>query len=171
MLHILLMKPYISSVKVGRAFEELVLKSLSVNKFTLYRMGSAGDKGIDLIGHWQLHERRVNVIVQCKNENKKVNPTVIRDLISCTKQGEIGILATSQPFSKGFFERIKISLGTIQAMHSSSIALILTQINELDGNMQSFVANQKTFELLPRLSIARDLHSNTVSIQYNNADL
>lgn len=90
-----------SSVKIGTAYEILTLNTLSQRGFSLIRSGSAGDKGIDLLGHWQLNlTERVNVIVQCKNLNKKANPNVIRDLISCVN-GQIGILATTHPFSKG----------------------------------------------------------------------
>ena len=53
-----------SAVSRGLAYELLVLRVLKSYSFQLVHTGRAGDRGQDFFGHWQLPDRRVQVIGQ-----------------------------------------------------------------------------------------------------------
>ncbi|KAK4052824.1 hypothetical protein OIV83_002111 [Microbotryomycetes sp. JL201] len=94
-----------SNVARGTVYEHLIQQLLSEPPLSvqgLLRVGGAGDKGVDLRGWWtqrafdstsvarapQLssstvrrpQERRLPVVVQCKAENRKLGPQIIREL-------------------------------------------------------------------------------------------
>ena len=166
------MKRHLSTVAKGSQYELQVMQLLSHYSFNLIRVGSSGDKGIDLRGRWLLTKENhwVDVVVQCKNYKKPVGPCSLRELESVSKYA-IGVLSSPCDFTRGNKLTLRKFhfLGTIQAMHDSDRPLILTRIE--DGKLLSFRGNQSLFRTLPLLSISTDLHTKRIHIYYESHTL
>lgn len=76
-----------STVEVGTSYEYLCATTLECLGFSLSRTGGRSDKGIDLLGTWNLpskshskDEQTLHVVVQCKARKDTPNPMWIREL-------------------------------------------------------------------------------------------
>lgn len=96
-----------NAVQKGILYELKVLQILTNHNFTdLKRIGGANDRGIDLIGHYNSK----NIMVQCKNENKKTSTSHVRNLEgSLQNHDAIGILVTRLEFSRKAREYLQYS--------------------------------------------------------------
>ena len=113
-----------STVFRGTLHEYAVLDTLSRYKFSLYRTGGSDDKGIDLRGTWNL-DRSIPVIVQCKNEAKKIGPKYVRELLG-VKTSDLSILASTSTYTPQ----------AIQTMMTSSNPLCLSVFGQFeDGHL------------------------------------
>jgi Protein of unknown function (DUF2034) len=108
-----------STVFTGTYYEYSVLNALRRLGFSLTRTGGRGDFGIDLMGHWSLpspdtsspsDDRKIPVIVQCKNLARPPGPNLVRELEGAfpgapaalgLESSILGILATPLPATKG----------------------------------------------------------------------
>ncbi|UZJ55520.1 hypothetical protein CBS101457_004840 [Exobasidium rhododendri] len=110
-----------SSVDRGTRFENGTLHYLTRTfpSMQLLRTGGANDGGVDLLGWWHISTKsennapatsttaeRIRVVVQCKNEQKKLGPIHIRELrgvaarVMSNSDDGLVILASSNGFSK-----------------------------------------------------------------------
>jgi hypothetical protein len=116
--------PTSSTVDRGTRFENGTLQYLTktFSSMQLIRTGGANDGGVDLLGWWHINEQttsgtaaspttslspeRVRVVVQCKNEQKKLGPIHVRELrgvatrVMDSGSSGLAILASSNGFSK-----------------------------------------------------------------------
>lgn len=89
----------------------------------LNRSGSAGDEGIDLVGSWNIG-RRLDVVVQCKHFNKKVGPSIIREIDgtiahfgSYGSKDIIGVICGLSGFTEASWQRAASSKYPILLLH------------------------------------------------------
>lgn len=108
-----------SSFYIGTHYEYTTALSFMRLGFSLLRVGSKNDAGIDLIGHWVLApvSEPLPVIIQCKSRTISVSPSHIRELegsfrgIPPSWKGKpvLGLLVTTRKATKGTLEAISRS--------------------------------------------------------------
>lgn len=135
----------ISNVWKGTNFEYLSVEVLKPLKFELQRVGRADDRGIDLIGYWNLPfaPAKVKVLVQCKVSAPTA--AMMRELEGArpgapaefTGDDVISFLASTKPAKQG----------TREAMQRSRVPEGFIQIS-LDGTIQQFTWNAAADALL-----------------------
>ncbi|KAL2036621.1 hypothetical protein N7G274_010647 [Stereocaulon virgatum] len=88
-----------STVHVGTSYEYLCAHTLPRLGFkNIVRTGGRSDRGIDLLGHWQIPAsqfsasltRSIPVIVQCKALSRKPGPELIRELEGALSDPPVG---------------------------------------------------------------------------------
>lgn len=109
----------LSTFYVGTHYEYTTALSFMRLGFSLLRVGSKNDAGIDLIGHWVLAPVRepLPVIIQCKSRTTSVSPSHVRELegsfreIPPSWKGKpvLGLLVTTRKATKGTLETISRS--------------------------------------------------------------
>jgi hypothetical protein len=141
-----------STVFTGTYYEYTVLNALKRLGFELTRTGGRGDFGIDLMGHWSLptsisaplEDRKVPVIVQCKNLARPPGPNLVRELEGAfpgspaamgLESSILGILATPLPATKG----VRDGLGR------SRLPLAFLNVSLDDGHEQLGVGTIEQF--------------------------
>lgn len=114
-----------STVYVGTHYEYTVQSALRQLGISCKRVGAANDRGIDLIGAWQMPSRQdpIRVFVQCKNvAAKRAGPVLVRELegafrglpVGWNESDIMGLLVTTAPGSNQ----------TRQTMHRSSLPIV-----------------------------------------------
>lgn len=92
-----------SAVARGRAFEAAARKRLALLGMDLAAVGSAGDRGVDLVGTWSVAGRdAVPVVVQCKRLGRALAPRDVRELVGVVSDDArepIGVLVSHSPFT------------------------------------------------------------------------
>ncbi|KAI9298228.1 hypothetical protein K502DRAFT_280235, partial [Neoconidiobolus thromboides FSU 785] len=91
-----------SYVNQGSEFEYQTLKKLSNYNISSIQVGGKDDKGIDLRGYWNLVEKKLPIIVQCKNTKHKLGSKYVRELegvLINEKSQTIGMLVANSGFS------------------------------------------------------------------------
>lgn len=114
-----------STVYVGTLYEYRVMESLKAFGFRLHRSGKSNDKGIDLIGHWDLpgEPHQIKVLVQCKVP--RASPATIRELEGAPAgapsewqgEGVLALLASSKPLTRGVVDGVQRSPSPVGALH------------------------------------------------------
>lgn len=135
-----------STVYKGTLYEYTVLESLQSHAFKLYRTGGADDKGIDLRGTWQLPGNHLDVVVQCKNEAKKIGPKYIRELGGiCPPTGTLLVMASASTYTEK----------AIQALMASDSPVVLTVVSDFEqgGILRQVIWNTVAGKLLDALSV------------------
>lgn len=165
-----------STVYRGTLYEYTVLETLASFAFKLYRTGGTDDKGIDLRGSWHLthhdakkteaqdsSEKPLEVVIQCKNEAKRVGPRYIRELSGIkAPKGTLLILASSSTFTEL----------AIQALMTSESPLCLAVISQVNiagliksdasagaGTLRQLIWNVAAAKVLGSLQV-KVVHSN-----------
>lgn len=120
-----------STVYKGTHYEYTVMESLKQFGFQLHRSGKSNDKGIDLIGHWDLpgEPHQIKVLVQCKVS--RATPANIRELAGAYAgapsewQGEsvLALLASSKAATKGVLQGAQASKSALGVLHVESDGL------------------------------------------------
>ncbi|KAI8615259.1 hypothetical protein BC830DRAFT_312397 [Chytriomyces sp. MP71] len=128
-----------TTTALGTSFERLSLATLESLGFShLTRVGGRGDGGIDLRGTLLLAPTTsaINTLVQCKHEQTKLGPRVLRELdgvlarqsfVSSGHSRPLGVLCAAQ---QGF------STACIAAARASRAPLLLLRIH-VDLNLDS----------------------------------
>lgn len=126
---------------VGTHYEYTTALSFMRLGFSLLRVGSKNDAGIDLIGHWVLAplSEPLPVIIQCKARKISVGPNHIRELegsfrgIPPNWKGKpvLGLLVTT----------LKATKGTLEAMARSPWPMGFAMMSR-HGLIQQFVWNR-----------------------------
>lgn len=127
-----------TAVFKGTLYEYTVMKGLKEFGFHLERSGKSNDKGIDLIGHWDLPggPHQIKVLIQCKLS--RGTPANIRELD--------GAHAGAPSEWKGdnvlklLVSSIATTRGVLQAVQASSSAVGALHI-EPDGLTRQFIWN------------------------------
>lgn len=94
-----------STVFRGTLHEYAVLSTLTHDyNFTLRRVGGQDDKGVDLRGTWHLPHADVPVVVQCKNESKKIGPRCVREvggviMLHEAEAGTVALVASTSSYT------------------------------------------------------------------------
>lgn len=127
-----------TTVYKGTHYEYTVMEALKEFGFHLHRTGKANDKGIDLLGHWELPAEpfQMKVLVQCKVS--QASPSTFRELEGAYAgapvewQGEnvLALLASSKRLTGGVLEGAQRSQSPVGALHI-----------EQDGLIRQFVWN------------------------------
>ncbi|KAF3041905.1 hypothetical protein E8E12_006536 [Didymella heteroderae] len=130
-----------STFYVGTHYEYTTALAFMRLGFSLLRVGSKNDAGIDLIGHWVLApvSEPLPVIIQCKARKCSVGPSHIRELegsfrgIPPNWKGKpvLGLLVTT----------LKATKGTLQAMARSPWPMGFVMMSR-HGLVQQFVWNR-----------------------------
>ncbi|KAJ4335619.1 hypothetical protein N0V87_006013 [Didymella glomerata] len=131
----------LSTFYIGTHYEYTTALSLTRLGFSLLRVGSKNDAGIDLIGHWVLApvSEPLPVIIQCKARKISVGPSHIRELegsfrgIPPNWKGKpvLGLLVTT----------LKATKGTLDAMARSPWPMGFAMVSR-HGLIQQFVWNK-----------------------------
>jgi hypothetical protein len=107
-----------SNVYVGTHYEYSIAAALRPLGFDLRRVGGQSDKGIDLLGTWNVPSAPENlplrVLLQCKAYTAKIGPQFIRELEGAylgapsgwRGSGVVGLLVTQRPATKGVREAL-----------------------------------------------------------------
>lgn len=127
-----------STVYRGTHYEYSVMKGLKPFGFHLHRTGKSNDKGIDLLGHWELpgEPHQIKVLIQCKIS--RATPATVRELAGAYAgapsewQGDnvLALIVSSKLTSGGVNEAVQQSPSPLGAL----------QI-EQDGLVKQFVWN------------------------------
>ena len=125
------MKPN-TTVYKGTHFEYTVMEALKEFGFHLHRTGKANDKGIDLLGHWDLPAEpfQMKVLIQCKVS--QASPASFRELEGAYAgapvewQGEnvLALLASSKRLTGGVLEGATRSQSPVGALHIEQNGLV-----------------------------------------------
>jgi hypothetical protein len=67
-------------VEQGLEYEKEVQTCLNTIGMVLERTGASHDRGMDLVGSWNLPGSRLDIIAQCKKWQKPVSVNVLREL-------------------------------------------------------------------------------------------
>lgn len=104
---------------LGTAYEATVRSVLEryLGLESVRNVGGRGDAGIDLMADWNLPDKALNVMIQCKRVIKKSSPSLIREMEGAMlgagftdTSRHIGILASSMPPSEACMQRIQQSV-------------------------------------------------------------
>lgn len=108
-----------STVFTGTHFEYTVQAALSLIGLSTQRIGASNDRGIDLLGIWNIPSSLLplKVLVQCKVLSKVAGPVLVRELEGAFSgaptgwkdPGVLGILVTSTAASKGLRQAVQRS--------------------------------------------------------------
>jgi len=109
-----------STVYVGTHYEYTVAAALATYGFKLVRVGGAADKGIDLVGVWNLPSGPpggIRVLVQCKGGAQRVSPQLVRELegsflgapVGWRGAGVLAFLASDKTATKGGRDALGLS--------------------------------------------------------------
>ncbi|RYF38105.1 MAG: DUF2034 domain-containing protein, partial [Cytophagaceae bacterium] len=130
-----------SSFYVGTHYEYTAALAFMRLGFSLLRVGSKNDAGIDLIGHWVLAtlSEPLPVIIQCKARKCSLSPSHIRELEGSFRgvppnwKGKpvLGLLVTT----------LKATKGTLEAMARSPWPMGFVMMSK-HGLIQQFVWNK-----------------------------
>ncbi|KAM0712416.1 hypothetical protein Q7P37_011512 [Cladosporium fusiforme] len=114
-----------SPVYKGTHYEYTVMESLKSFGFHLQRSGKSNDKGIDLLGHWNLpgEPSQMKVLIQCKVS--RANPSTVREMEGAYAgapsewQGDnvLALVASSKAMTKGAVEGVQRSPSPLGALH------------------------------------------------------
>ncbi|CCG81313.1 Uncharacterized protein C824.03c, mitochondrial [Taphrina deformans PYCC 5710] len=156
-----------STVYRGTLFEYTVLEALAPLSFRIHRTGGADDKGVDLRGTWVFPDREpVPVVIQCKNETKKVGPRYIREMcgIPASPETVLVLASTSQYTPKA-----------LQFFMASQRPICLFVIESFDqgGTMKQLIWNNAASTTLSGLEV-RAFHEKEeirLRVMYNNKSL
>ncbi|KAF1924872.1 uncharacterized protein M421DRAFT_95029 [Didymella exigua CBS 183.55] len=131
----------LSSVYIGTHYEYTTALAFMRLGFSLLRVGSKNDAGIDLIGHWVLAplSEPLPVIIQCKARKCSLSPSHIRELEGSFRgtppnwKGKpvLGLLVTT----------LKATKGTLDAMARSPWPMGFVMMSK-HGLIQQFVWNK-----------------------------
>lgn len=121
-----------STVYKGTHYEYTVMEAMRSFGFQLERTGKAGDKGIDLLGHWDLTGKphQMKALVQCKA--CRATPAAVREVegshagapFEWRGDNVLGLIASSSPLTKGAVEGVQRSPSPLGALHIDEQGLI-----------------------------------------------
>ena len=135
-----------STVFRGTIHEYSVLEALKPYRFRLTRTGGSDDKGVDLKGIWKLGTE-IPVVIQCKNEAKKIGPRYIREMsgMKTTLPGTIAILASTSMYTPL----------AIRSMITSEVPIALTLFQQYEdgGMLEQLVWNRPAGAILGDLQV------------------
>ncbi|KYR01013.1 hypothetical protein DLAC_02094 [Tieghemostelium lacteum] len=150
----------ISTYQKGISYECLVIDKLSnLQGMNIVISGGSGDKGIDFKGSWTVDKQKLQVIGQCKNYQKKIGPSVLREF-----ESSLSTYINSSSSSSSSSNSDLQTLGIISSASgfTSSIAVSMETfrypiiISHLTSNgILSWTMNKAARLLLPNLIIAR----------------
>eukprot|EP01027_Heterolobosea_sp_BB2_P017733 GEZU01025097.1.p1 GENE.GEZU01025097.1~~GEZU01025097.1.p1 ORF type:complete len:198 (+),score=54.89 GEZU01025097.1:105-698(+) len=141
-----------STVYRGTRFERETMQALDKYCFHVYSTGAAHDKGIDFRGVWFLDNNndsfdlnnrlKVNIIGQCKCENKPIGTHYIREMEGVLSQQDrfrdhIAVFSSESGFTEYSLQHAK----------ESSMPMILVTIQQ--GDVLEFFINKSASKLLP----------------------
>jgi len=126
-------------------YEYTVLDTLKDLSFTLHRTGGADDKGIDLSGSWTLGDKNVPVVIQCKNEAKKIGPRYIRELCGIARSDTLLVMASVQ----GYTEK---SMQTFMRAEKP-ICLLVIDVYDDGGALRQLIWNAVADTMLNGLAV------------------
>ena len=154
-----------SSTAKGNAFEVLALHTLSKLGFKLTRVGGRADKGIDLLGTWELPACRLRAIVQCKALSRTVGPNTMRELEGTIGQaprdraevtGTVGVLVGRTGATKGVRD----------ALTRSTVPLVWVCVEDeaAEGTVRQLIWNERFARLAgPELGVLARYSTSGVS--------
>ncbi|QSL66693.1 hypothetical protein MERGE_001077 [Pneumocystis wakefieldiae] len=124
------------------------LKRYNIN---LWRVGGRNDQGIDLRGYWYYEREKTRhklpVIVQCKNEKKKIGSRYIREMngvLSEENEGILGLISCC-----GYTEMAQKQL--LKASKAMGICIILPKNEE--GFLKKIIWNMEASKLIRGLGV------------------
>ncbi|EMR10829.1 hypothetical protein PNEG_00975 [Pneumocystis murina B123] len=130
----------------GVFYEYIVQNTLKKYNMDLWRVGGRNDQGIDLRGYWYYEREKTKyklpVIIQCKNEKKKIGSKYIREMngvLSGENEGILGLISCC-----GFTEMAQKQL--LKASKAMGICIISSK-NE-DGFLEKFIWNMEASKLI-----------------------
>ncbi|KAG5440176.1 hypothetical protein PCANB_001745 [Pneumocystis canis] len=149
----------------GVFYEYIVQKTLRKYNIELWREGNTNDHGIDLRGIWYYGIGKTKylypVIVQCKNEQKRMSSKYVREMegvLSNENHNILGLISC-----RGFTQMaLKQLLKSSKAM---AICVILPK--EEEGYFQQFIWNIKAGELIKGLGVQFRYTQVTLGTQIN----
>ncbi|KAH8804776.1 hypothetical protein F5884DRAFT_680468 [Xylogone sp. PMI_703] len=134
-----------STTYVGTHYEYTVQGALKRMGMTLTRTGGASDKGIDLLGTWNVPSfpEPLKVLLQCKAYAQRITPATARELGGALEGAPPGwrgshvlaLLVTPKPATKGVRDAIGKSI--------SPMGFVLC---EQDGRIRQLLWNRKAEE-------------------------
>ncbi|KTW30236.1 hypothetical protein T552_00714 [Pneumocystis carinii B80] len=135
----------------GVFYEYIVQDTLRKYNMELWRVGGRNDEGIDLRGYWYYEREKkkykLPVIVQCKNEKKKIGSRYIREMngvLSGENEGILGLISCS-----GYTEMARKQL--LKASKAMGICIILSENGE--GSLKKFIWNMEASRLIQALGV------------------
>lgn len=150
-----------STVFKGTLHEYSVLETLKTYSFDLSRVGGNDDKGIDLKGTWKLPNNSIPIIIQCKNEAKKIGPKYIRELsgIKSLTPRTISMLASTSMFTP-------MAMQTM-AGSSQPICLTLFKQHSEGAALQQLIWNRAAGEIIGDLQVKMeyDVHGSSAQLK------
>ncbi|PVU99145.1 hypothetical protein BB559_000977 [Furculomyces boomerangus] len=142
-----------STVKRGKDYESLVVRTLGSLGAILHEIGGANDQGIDFRGSWTLSaSKQLYVVGQCKNyQNNRVGPSVVREFDGVlSRQSEVdtvGVISCPIGFTKkavdaAMSSKYPVCLLTIKfpSKHNNH------EIKRINGGMESNLSSSKSAE-------------------------
>ncbi|KAG4304676.1 hypothetical protein PORY_002069 [Pneumocystis oryctolagi] len=140
-----------SSYYKGIFYEYIVQKTLRKYNMDLWRSGGTNDCGIDLRGKWYYEIGQIKyqcpIIVQCKNQKKKIGPKCVRELegvLSNENENILGLISCC-----GFTQIAQKQM--LKASKAMAMCVILPKEN--DGYLEKFIWNIKASELIKGLGV------------------
>lgn len=171
---------YSSSLEKGKSFEILCLNELSKYGLDIVHTGNTGDGkyfnsffaflsliwklkgGIDFKGTWSFPDGdRIEVLGQCKNEEKKTPVKYIREFI--------GSIESKQSLNKSLGIFISSSDFSIQAKNYFMISkypMILMVYSGIENKLIKAYINHSGQNILPKLLIIKNNESSDINFLY-----
>ncbi|TMW67766.1 hypothetical protein Poli38472_007438 [Pythium oligandrum] len=129
----------------GLEFEARVVRMMQTLHCHLTPTQVSMDGGIDHVGHWKLPDTDVEVVTQCKNEQKPVGVQHLREFH--------GVLALHAPTAIGlFFSASGYSIYAQRFFTRTTHPAILCTLDEHD-RFTAFYLNDRARAALPKLSV------------------
>ena len=153
-----------STVFSGTHYEYTVIETLTKFKFDLTRTGRGSDRGIDLLGQWNLPETPggLRVLVQCKLQTgtNKAGPSLIRELEGAFQgtpsgwrgTGTMALLASTREATKGIREamtRSRWPMGFLNVTPDGSVQQFLWNHSATEKGLEGMGAVSYTHLTLP----------------------
>jgi len=124
-----------------------------LHSFKVTPSGRTGDGGIDFKGYWDLPDRKVPVVGQCKSGSNTLPVKFLREFIgslSSYPMETLGVLVSASAWSKNMQAQ----------MNKTTRPLILCQLHENQKILIQLAVNFGARKLLPGLLISKQYKEN-----------
>eukprot|EP00743_Colponemidia_sp_Colp-15_P011603 GILK01012996.1.p1 GENE.GILK01012996.1~~GILK01012996.1.p1 ORF type:complete len:166 (-),score=13.92 GILK01012996.1:478-936(-) len=147
---------------VGKAFELSTAALLSKFRFSVRVCGGANDRGVDFRGVWSLNDQELDILGQCKNEQKPIGPRALREfegVLASAKDSArtLGVFVSASGFTTAAYQQLTRS--------RFPILLLSANTDHIVGLRLSSAAQTK----LPLLQVGRGVDS--IALYYNGVPL